>query len=85
MEVRGEIPLLRRRCGREHGDGFSGDPLTSFFRYGKNGLYPAGSVPGDLRKLNAEEEGFIRCSFRADMVQTEFARGYYYWNGDCEH
>ena len=61
-------------------DGPSNDPETSFFRYDGTGLYPAGSIPADIRKATFED-GMIKCTFRADMMQTEWAWGYYYWNG----
>lgn len=61
-------------------DGPSNDPKTSFFRYDGSGLYPAGSIPADIRDATLEE-GIIKCTFRADMMQTEWAWGYYYWNG----
>ena len=27
------------------------------------------------------EEGVITCTFRGDMLETQWAWGYYYWNG----
>ena len=71
-------------------DGPSSDPETMFFRYDDTGLHPAGSIPADLREVTDEdsgmrsvtiEDGLIRCSFRADMIQSEWAWGYYEWNG----
>lgn len=62
-------------------DGPSGDPVTSFFRYDDTGVYPAGKLPDDLRDATIDADGVIKCTFRADMLQTEWARGYYYWNG----
>jgi len=61
-------------------DGPSNDPETSFFRYDDTGLYPAGRIPADLRNITVEN-GMLKCSFRIDMIQTEWAWGYYYWNG----
>ncbi len=61
-------------------DGPSNDPETSFFRYDGTGLYPAGSIPADIRDVTFED-GMIKCTFRVDMMQTEWAWGYYYWNG----
>ena len=62
-------------------DGPSGDPLTSFFRYDESGLHQAGSIPGDLRNETIDDERVIHCSFRGDMIQTQWAWGHYYWNG----
>ena len=62
-------------------DGPSNDPLTTFFAYNETGLHLAGSIPGDLRKVTIDEDNLIHCSFRGDMLQTEWAMGYYYWNG----
>ncbi len=61
-------------------DGPSNDPETMFFRYDGTGLYPAGRIPADIRDATMED-GMIKCTFRADMMQTEWAWGYYYWNG----
>ena len=62
-------------------DGPSGDPVTYFFRYDEVGVHPAGKIFDDLRNAVMEADGVIRCTFRADMLQTEWAWGYYYWNG----
>ncbi len=62
-------------------DGPSADPETVFFRYDETGVLPAGSMPADLRLATIDEDGLIKCTFRADMLQTEWAWGYYYWNG----
>lgn len=62
-------------------DGPSGDPLTAFYRYDGESVIPAGSIPGDLRDVTIDEERVIHCSFRGDMIQTQWAWGYYYWDG----
>ena len=62
-------------------DGPSADPETVFFRYDETGVLPAGNMPADLRLATINEDGLIKCTFRADMLQTEWAWGYYYWNG----
>ena len=62
-------------------DGPSGDPLTAFYRYDGESVIPAGSIPGDLRDVTIDEDRVIHCSFRGDMIQTQWAWGYYYWDG----
>lgn len=64
-------------------EGPSGDPVTTFYRYDGSRLYAAGEVPGDIRTLSIGEDGIIPCPFRADMLQTAFATGYWYWNGEA--
>lgn len=61
-------------------EGPSGDPVTRFYRYDGTGLYAAGSIPEDIRTLPVGE--VIPCPFRADMIQTAFATGYWYYNGE---
>ena len=62
-------------------DGPSGDPETVFFRYDGTDVLPAGSMPADLRRATIDEERMIKSTFRADKIQTEWAWGYYIWNG----
>lgn len=64
-------------------EGPSGDPVTKFYRYEKSGLYAAGEVLGDIRTLPIGENGVIPCPFRADAIQSSFATGYWYWNGEA--
>ena len=65
-------------------DGPSGDPLTTFFRYdaAEQQLYEAGYVTGDLLKLEIDEERIIICSYRADMIETQWIIGYWIWDGE---
>ena len=62
-------------------DGPSNDPTTYFFRYDKTSVQPAGQIPADLRNATIDDNGVICCTFRTDMIETERAWGYYYWNG----
>lgn len=62
-------------------DGPSADPETVFFRYDGTGVFPAGSMPADLRLATIDENRVIKSTFRADRIQTEWAWGYYIWNG----
>ena len=62
-------------------DGPSNDPKTTFFKYDAGILQLAGSIPDDLRLVTIDENGVIMGTFRADMIQTEWAYGYYIWNG----
>ena len=62
-------------------DGPSADPETVFFRYDGTGVFPAGSMPADLRLATIDENRVIKSTFRADKIQTEWAWGYYIWNG----
>lgn len=62
-------------------DGPSNDPQTLFFRYNGKNLQEVGMIPDDLRSAKIGDDGTIQCTFRADMIQTEYARGYYYWDG----
>ncbi len=62
-------------------EGPSDDPVTSFFLYDGKSVHTAGSIPGDLRTAEVTD-GVIRCSFRGDMLQTQRAWGYYYWDGN---
>ncbi len=61
--------------------GPSGDPETFFYKYDDTGVQPAGVLPNDLRDAEIEADGTIKCTFRGDMIQTEFAWGYFVWNG----
>ncbi len=60
--------------------GPSGDPETFFYKYDDTGVQPAGVLPNDIRRAEIED-GIIKCTFRGDMIQTEFAWGYFVWNG----
>ena len=62
-------------------DGPSNDPKTFFFRYTAEGLYPAGMITDDLRTVSIDQDRVIRGNIRVDMIQTEWAYGYYIWNG----
>ena len=62
-------------------EGPSGDPQTSFYRFHEGKLSSAGEIPGDIRMLERDEDGYIRCGFRADVIQTAYAFGYWYWDG----
>lgn len=62
-------------------DGPSNDPKTTFFKYDAGILQLAGSIPDDLREVTIDENGVIKGTFRTDMIQTEWAYGYYIWNG----
>ncbi len=62
-------------------DGPSNDPTTAFYKYDDTGVHPAGMLYDNLQDASITEDGFIKCTFRADMLQTEWAWGYYYWNG----
>ncbi len=75
-------------------DGPSGDPLTSFLGDSDNALKKVGEIPADLRNavrtegipaglrdVAIDKNGVICCAFRGDMIQTDFAWGYYHWNG----
>ena len=63
-------------------NGPSDDPETFFFRCDDNGVYPAGSIPKDLRNVTIDENRVIHGSFRGDMIQTQYAEADYYWNGN---
>lgn len=64
-------------------DGPSADPCTSFYRYdtGERQVYEAGYVTGDLLELEIDKERVIACSYRADMIETQFIKGYWIWDG----
>lgn len=62
-------------------EGPSDDPITRFYRYDAGGLHTAGSVPGDIRTLQVDQNGFIKCPYRFDILQTSFVWSYWYWNG----
>lgn len=62
-------------------EGPSGDPKTSFYYFAGGKLNGAGEIPGDIRTLERDEDGYIRCGFRADVIQTVYAFGYWYWDG----
>ncbi len=61
--------------------GPSGDPQTYFYRYDGTSVYPAGMFRDDLRDTTIDENGAIKCRIRSDMLETEFAWQYFYWNG----
>lgn len=62
-------------------DGPSYDPETFFFRCDDTGVYPAGSIPCDLRSVEIDDNRVIHGTFRGDMIQTQYAEAEYYWNG----
>lgn len=62
-------------------EGPSGDPETSFYYFNGTDLSKAGEIPGDIRILERDEAGYLRCGFRADVIQTTYAFGYWYWDG----
>ena len=63
-------------------DGPSGDPSTIFYQYDSENkqMLLAGEIPTDLRRATIEN-GVVKGSFRADMIETQFAVGYWIWNG----
>ena len=64
-------------------DGPSGDPTTIFYRYDaeKQQVIPAGEIETDLHDAEIEN-GVIKGRFRADMIETQFAIGYWIWSGE---
>ena len=64
-------------------DGPSSDPLTTFYKFdaAKQQVHEAGYVTGDLLELEIDQEGVIICSYRADMIETQFIKGYWIWDG----
>lgn len=63
-------------------EGPSDDPVTRFFRYDAGGLHEAGEVPGDIRTLQIDNDGIIRCPYRVDLIRTAAVWSYWYWNGN---
>lgn len=61
-------------------EGPSADPITRFYRYDSSGLHEAGTIPEDIRRLQIDENGVIKCPYRVDIIQTAFVWSYWYWD-----
>lgn len=77
-------------------DGPSADPITRFYCYDGDELLEAGSISADIRTIEMpieekspfdgvyrEEDGTFKATFRADLIQTQWAWGYWFWNGEA--
>ena len=83
------ISMMLGACGS--GNPFEGKwtgklDVTKQFEDGIKAYYPELEEYVDFEDLTfvidvTFDDGMIKCTFRADMMQTEWAWGYYYWNG----
>lgn len=75
--------------------GPSGDPTTWFYRYDGEALLNVGWMSADIRTVDMssdekmyndgvyrEADGTFKATFRGDVIQTQWAWGYWYWNGE---
>ncbi len=63
----------------DHGP--SGDPLTTFFRYDKEKIVPAGEIDNDIRTMELVEQGVIKGASRVWIIQTDSFVAHWIWNG----